>query len=340
MSFKRLEPEDFLISAESTTGTVWTGNIPTLISMFTSSAQVASNVGDFFYTIYSDITLENPEFDLVYCDKLGSGSFLYNESVAENSPSKTMYGQYRNLILGDENANLVFGNYTAENFYALSVNRANYKEKLFPNNLNLKLTVGANSVNLTTDSSIISSLTFKDAGRVYNLVSGSSGTVYTGVNSTGWAGGSTGASGSYGWFLPDIGVMLFNAAALDGDPSDGGISLGTIRSSNTNDLNIDKIYSAISTGASFTLNNEETLTSTYVFVRPRNLEFNYSTNPSYISGSTGELTHNSFIDNPKSFITTVGLYNDNNELLAVAKLSRPLQKDSVSELLLRTKLDF
>jgi hypothetical protein len=102
MSFKRLEPEDFLISAESTTGTVWTGNIPTLISMFTSSAQVASNVGDFFYTIYSDITLENPEFDLVYCDKLGSGSFLYNESVAENSPSKTMYGQYRNLILGDE----------------------------------------------------------------------------------------------------------------------------------------------------------------------------------------------------------------------------------------------
>ena len=49
---------------------------------------------------------------------------------------------------------------------------------------------------------------------------------------------------------------------------------------------------------------------------------------------------NSFIDNPQTYITTVGLYNDNNELLAVAKLSRPLLKDFTKELLVRVKLDF
>jgi hypothetical protein len=77
-----------------------------------------------------------------------------------------------------------------------------------------------------------------------------------------------------------------------------------------------------------------------VFVRPQSTEFNYSENPSFISGSTGEVLYSQFINNPQTYITTVGLYNDNNELLAVAKLSRPLSKDFTSEALIRVKLDF
>ena len=77
-----------------------------------------------------------------------------------------------------------------------------------------------------------------------------------------------------------------------------------------------------------------------MFVRPRSSEFNYSENPSYISGSTGEILYDSFINNPITYITTVGMYNDNNELLAVAKLSRPLKKDFTKEALVRVKLDF
>jgi hypothetical protein len=77
-----------------------------------------------------------------------------------------------------------------------------------------------------------------------------------------------------------------------------------------------------------------------VFVRSRNAEFNYSTNPSFISGSTGEVIFSYFINNPQVYPTTVGLYNDANELLAVAKLSRPLQKNFTKEALVRVKLDF
>ena len=74
-------------------------------------------------------------------------------------------------------------------------------------------------------------------------------------------------------------------------------------------------------------------------MRARNSEFNYSTNPSNITGS-GELRHSVMIDNPQGYITQVGLYNDSNDLLAVAKLSTPLLKDFTKESLIRIKLDY
>lgn len=88
------------------------------------------------------------------------------------------------------------------------------------------------------------------------------------------------------------------------------------------------------------LNSQETISSDYIFIRARNAEFNYTENPSFISGSTGEIVFNSFINNPQTFPTTIGLYNSTNELLAVAKLSRPLLKDFTKEALVRVKLDF
>ena len=77
-----------------------------------------------------------------------------------------------------------------------------------------------------------------------------------------------------------------------------------------------------------------------MFVRSRNSEFNYTENPSFISGSSGEVIYTYFINNPQTYPTTVGLYNDSNDLLAVAKLSKPIQKDFTKEALIRVKLDF
>jgi hypothetical protein len=102
---------------------------------------------------------------------------------------------------------------------------------------------------------------------------------------------------------------------------------------------LNLIYNAIKNGGNFKLQSEETVSSNYVFVRVRNSEFNYSTNPSNISGS-GELRHDVMVNTPQSYITTVGMYNDNNDLLGVAKLSRPLLKDFTKEALIRIKLDY
>ena len=72
----------------------------------------------------------------------------------------------------------------------------------------------------------------------------------------------------------------------------------------------------------------------------RNSEFNYTENPSFISGSTGEVIYDDFINQPQVYITSVGMYNDSNELLAVAKLSQPITKDFTKEALIKVKLDY
>jgi len=344
MGFKKFDDEDLIISNDVVTSTVWSNNTPTLTEFYTSSIQVVSNNAEFYYDVYQTASTDDTaalQFSVAYCDIEGSGSNFYNNLVTGSSPTKTNYGQYRTLILGDENANFIFGNQTSSYFYVINVERARYKESLLPGTMTLYLSGSGGQQVLTDDSSLLNTAVFTDAGRRYNLVSGSAGTVFTGVNANGW----TSNSGSYGWFLPDVGLILLSGEALDGSfISAEGIGLNTTRSFDSASFNQGKIIDALNLSGDssngFTLNSKETLSSDYLFVRARNSEFNFSANPSFISGSTGEVLFSSFINNPKTYITTVGLYNDNSELLAVAKLSRPLQKDFTKELLVRVKLDF
>jgi hypothetical protein len=339
MSFKRLEADDFVISADAITAPLWTGNQPTLTQFFTSSVQAAGSTGTYYLSVYqtsSALSGAEVQFDVIYGNKYGSGSALYNIAVGGKSPTSTIYGQYRTLVNGDENTDFDFGGVTATEFYGISVSRNRYKEALFPGSLTLTLRSGSNTLTLTDNSQVASTIVFKDAGRVFQLVSGSAGVPNTSLTSTGY----TTNSGSYGWFLPDIGTILLNPLALTSSVAGGGMAFNTNRASNTNTNNQWALSSAISGGASFTLNSQETITSDYIFVRPRSSEFNYSENPSFISGSTGEVIYTDFISNPQTYITTVGLYNDTNDLLAVAKLSRPLKKDFTKEALVRVKLDF
>tara|TARA_Y100000310_G_scaffold151907_1_gene151473 strand:- start:129 stop:1361 length:1233 start_codon:yes stop_codon:yes gene_type:complete len=90
----------------------------------------------------------------------------------------------------------------------------------------------------------------------------------------------------------------------------------------------------------FKARSAEIISSNHYFLRLNNKEFNYSNNPSFATGSNGQLANQDFENDPKVFVTTVGLYNDSNELLAVAKLSRPLEKSFSKEALLRVRLDF
>ena len=86
-------------------------------------------------------------------------------------------------------------------------------------------------------------------------------------------------------------------------------------------------------------NNTTELNSTIYFCRAGSNEFNYSSNPTYLSGSKIRVKNES-TDSPSSYITTIGLYSEDNELLAVAKISEPLKKDPTNELTLRVRLDY
>lgn len=314
MSFKRFDAEDIAISADAITAPVWSTGAPTLTTFKTSSIQYAAKNQyhvNVFQSTFTDPDAE-VQFDISYADKLGKGTSLYNPSVAGKSPSSTIYGQYRSLVLGDEDSDFVFNADTiSENFYVISINRSRFKEKLLPGTFNL--TVG--SLTLTDNSKDVTVVSYKDSGRVYNVVAGTNG---------------SGGTESYGWFLPDIGTILLDATKL----VPAGVTTGV--NDNTNEYNSKALFDAL---ASFQLNSEETITSNYVFVRVRNSEFNYSVNPSNITGS-GDLRHDYMIDAPQAYVTSVGLYNDNNDLLGIAKLSKPLVKDFTKEALLRIKLDF
>jgi hypothetical protein len=337
MAFKRFDAEDFVVSSDSITSTLWSTGNPTLTSFFTSSVQEAGSSGNYYLSVYQTASTEDSaavQFDIVYCDVLGSGSTLFNSAVPENSPTKTLYGQYRTLILEDENAQFTFGVgnniITGSDFWVINFERARYKESLFPGSLNLRLSGSGGIIQLTDNSNDISVNTFIGASRVFQLISGSNGTAGSLPNS-----GYVAGSGSYGLVFPDLGTILLNPFAIS-----QSIRVVPSRSNNSDGLNNGRLYSAISGASAFGLNSEETITSDYVFVRARNSEFNYSENPSFISGSTGEVIYDNFINNPQVYITTIGMYNDSNNLLAVAKLSRPLLKDFTKEALVRVKLDF
>jgi hypothetical protein len=338
MSFKRLEADDFVVSSDSITAPMWVGNVPTLTYFFTSSTQAAGQSGNYYLNVYSSSAAQDIQFAIAYGNAEGSGSLLYNSNVNGLSYTSTIYGQYQNLVLGDENAAFIFGNVTSSDFWAISVERNRYKESIFPGSLTLELSGSLGVISLTDDSNYTTTTTFTEAGRVFNLISGSAGVKNTSLNPDGWSPNS----GSYGWLLPDIATILLNPTALTGSLAAGGIGLNVNRSSNTTGNNNQKLFLAISgsTASTFTLNSQETVTSDFIFVRPRSSEFNYSENPSFISGSTGAVLYPQFINNPQVFITTIGLYNDTNQLLAVAKLSRPLTKDFTKEALVRVKLDF
>ncbi len=336
MSFKRLDAEDFVISADSVQSTAWSTGLPALTSFFTSSTQLASTSGDYYVSVYQvafDNSAAAVQFDVAYGNKLGSGSSYYNVTYPQFSPSSTTYGQYRSLVLEDENSGFVFGDgnnsFTSNDFYAISVDRARYKEKLFPGTFRMSISGSTGDINITDNSGVQSTATFLGSNRVFQLISGSNGRPY---DSTGYIA----SSGSFGLYLPDIGTILLNPSAIN---QAAGVTTNTNQNI-SNTANATAFIDSLNLAGNFTLNAEETITSDYVFIRSRNSEFNYSSNPSFISGSTGELIYSQFINNPQVYITTVGMYNDANELVAVAKLSRPLVKDFTKESLVRVKLDF
>ncbi len=344
-----LDASDKVLSTDSVTAAMWSDNTPTLQVFQTSSAQVTSAVKEYYTSVYQTASTGVTaaiQFDVAYANSKGSGSAPLNALVAGTTPTRINYGSYRNLVLGDENATFIFGNYSASDFYCLPIERARYKQAILPGTWTMNISGSANELSLTDDSKVNTVAQFSDAGRYYNIISGSAGAVRTAstqTDSNGW----TLTAGSYGWVLPDVNLLILNAAAFDLAASNGGIALNTARSNGTWDDNSAKIVNALgvagkfgSATKGFTLNSKEDLSSDFIFCRAKSQEYNYSSNPSFISSSTGAILFDSFIDNPTTYITTVGMYNDSQELLAVAKLSRPLEKDFTKELLVRVKLDF
>ena len=341
MSYTAFNPEDSVISSDATISPMWTNSVTTLTAFYTSSTQENSSPGTFYLDVYqTSSALSNAEvqFSVAYGHIFGSGSAYFNNVVPDKTPTRDIYGQFKSLIYGDENANFSFGSstYSSNDLIILSVNRANFKESFNPGSLTLKIISGSNPITLTDDSTVTTTSTYIGNSRVYQLLSGSANNVF----STSYT-----VSGSYGLMIPDEGLIILNPRALALAPGAlGGVSAifnsqtaATIAAANlTYNPNNRMVFDMIS---SFSLQNYETISSRYFFVRVKNAENNYTTNPTVIDNN-GNLLYTQLIYNPQTYITSIGLYNNSGDLVAVAKLNKPLVKDFTKELLLRVKLDF
>jgi len=330
MSFSRYNPEDSVISAETVIRGAWINDAYELTTALTASSTPTEYYVDVYATAYS--TSASVQYSVQYGNINGSGSAIINAQVPNGgyTPSRVVYGEYRNLVYGTETQNFTFdgGTTTATDIFAISVARGQYKQALHPGTFNLKLAGNGNTIYLTDDSNTTSLTRFAGQNRIYYIISGSDGSPYTAGAETTY----------YGIMLPDLGTIILNASGSNSVQSYVA-ALATATASAASPTNAQRLVGSIRAGASFKLQSEEVVTSRYFFTRVKNSEFNYTTNPSIIDDN-GNILYNTLVNNPQTYITAVGLYNDNNELLAVAKLSKPLTKDFTKEALIRIKLDY
>ena len=359
MSFTQLNPSDFVVSNDSVTAPAWSSNTPVLATFYTASTVATSTIsaGAYYLNVYQAAvgsTSAAVQFAVAYGNLYGSGSAWLNPLVSGVSPSLTTYNQYQTLVYGPEvtgSQGFNFGGQAtrAQDIWVLNIDRNRYKQSLMPGTFNLKLSGSGGQITLTDNSNDSTVVNYLDCGRAFSLVSGSFGNA-VGTTLPGAAGPGQTVSGSYGLFLPDIGTIILNPSALALSSGNGGIAINVDRSNygattpatsaSYTSTNNTILYQAISRSANFQLNSEETVSSDYIFVRINNADYNYSTNPTFTSGSSGAVLYDTMIYSPQTFVTTVGLYNNNSELLAVAKLSQALVKDFTKEALIRVKLDW
>ena len=337
MSFQRFDRQNDIIENQRTTVTsgLWTGGSTTLSTFFTSST-TSSYFVDVYNANPATDTSAEVQFALGYAHIDGSGSVGNQSSQTTSGDRQTaaLYRQFRNVLLAPNTDKFKFtASPTAsgeKDFYFLSFQRARMREKVDPGNWELHLDGGTDKVKLIDDSSTASSVTVEQGGRVFNVVSGS---ITDGVKT---AASAETSKGAYGLFYPDMGIILLNPTRV----TTGVADITTTRSANTQDNNKGDLFDSIVQGANFQARREEEISSTSYFCRVNNRKFNFSANPTFATQSDGSLTQPTFFKDPQTFITQVGLYNDTNELLAIAKLSQPLLNSYAREAIIKVKLDF
>jgi len=330
---------------ETVTYGLWTGDTAELTTYFTSSDQTVSQ-----RRYYTDVYNTNPDvngstsavqFAIAYGHSAGSGSSTLNSN---DSPSRAVYSQYARLLLtpGDNQFTIPTSGST-NSIYVINFARNLLRERLAPGTIEIPLrnisardtnatgsvTVGSTQITLIDDSTTLANDAERgEYGRVFNIVSGS---LLNGVY-------NSSAPHYYGLLYPDYGIAVLDGRILDKKLGGANFSnTGSGVEANNHFALFNSISGSLDT---FYATNSETINSTSYFVRVFNNQFNHSTNPTYATGSSGVISEKSFWTDPKAYITTVGLYSPNFELLAIAKLSKPLLKSRTRETTIRVKLDF
>jgi hypothetical protein len=340
-----------------TTG-MWSGDTGSLNSYFTASSTEGlttqtSDSKNYYVNVYnlnpSSSEAAAVQFAIAYGHKKASGSVDLDTNNDSKLATKATYAQYRSILLEQDDEYFTFYSSSAGNshdssdIYVINVARARYKEKMDAGNWELTIS-GSNGIStLIDDSGKKFSDSVGKAGRVFYVGSGS---LNLGQDSEASLNSLTASNGQgFGLFYPDQGLIVLNPQAIHsliGNSKDSGSVGGKGLYSGTayEGQNHFLLYNAIKGGSDFEARRTENVSTSHYFVRATNREFNFSNNPTFVTGSDGTFAESTFERDPKTFITTIGLYNDANEMIAVAKTSQPIPKSFDKEVLIKVKLDF
>tara|TARA_R110000824_G_scaffold84007_2_gene209819 strand:+ start:863 stop:1963 length:1101 start_codon:yes stop_codon:yes gene_type:complete len=287
-------------------------------------------------------------------------SELSSSENVQNAKKINIYNQHAQVLVGydatgsihmfDEDGNITGGGTKMDSCIFINFARLLVKDEIKKGSFRMNLITSA-SVSRIGDGGAAPPKTLGDYGAAttykVNSPAGEYGLLYTSSTRTEGIGDKI-----MGHVYYQTGIAVLSSSFFSGsfdDPLEPGSGDGYARgggegpqiTASLESQSISELANAFrETVVNIEFNNTTELNSTIYFCRANTQNYNYSSNPTYLTASKIRVKNNNPKAEPVSYITTVGLYSADNELLAVAKLSEPLKKSPSNELTLRVRLDY
>ena len=338
--------EDVVSTNVVVTDGFFDGGVGSLAGSNFTTSSLSSTQKKYYYNIQYN---SKDHLSVSYGHIAGSGSS--EQSTTVEGETKAVYRQFYSITENDRSAlkrtqGWIINSVTQSDAYFIVAERLQMKDRLNPGTWTIVLSgskTGTSNVStasqfsLTDDSKTVDA-TAAPFGEKYNVYSGSAGNIV----------GST----KYGFFYPDAGLWVLSAAQLSGSlpgtsgsrhSGSGYVGEGLGLTPDTRVVgaadNAWKLARALMLG-SVTLRSEENQYIYDYFCRAKANEFNYSENLTFWSGSQYKIRHKDMQNNPQTYVTEVGLYDDNTNLMAIGRLSAALEKNFSSEAIVKVRLTY
>jgi len=267
-------------------------------------------------------------------------SALSSSAATQNTKKINLYNQFSQLLLGYtgsttdgvrkfESDLTLDGTGTMKDVFFINFARLLTKDQIKKGTFSITLGTGSWS-SAFAGTKTLSDVSASNTGETTNTFGGDYGVLF-----------ESGTPNAHGVLFYQAGIAVISSSIFSGVTQFDSGTYGYRTAA-------ESLHSSSISGAcdvlrhrvqTLSYNNTTEINSKIYFCRVPHNKFNYSSNPTYLSGSKIRVKEVA-TDPPVSYITTIGLYNSANELLATAKLSEPLRKDPTQELILRVRLDY
>lgn len=328
MSFKTFNLADDVASIVSSINEVVA--ISSSIYAFDQNIQKFSNIasssadavlGGYWQSVYDSSptsSLSTALLDMTYGYATGSAYNLSVTTTASQNEKIKIYRSIASSLLGSPDSLFTVNNSSASECFFIMIKRNIQKDEIKK---------GSTSIILNRTGSQV---TGSDDGAVVNFKQTVGGD-YAPIKS-----GST----EIGQIWYNAGIIVLDASSgWEADtPWSGTKTIQNSQASGSINNLVDGLRNHLER---IDFHNQTNLYSTIYFCRATNSEFNYSSNPTFVDDDKRiRVTSGSNILQTRTYITTIGLYDANDNLLAVAKVNKPITKSPDSESIFRIRLDY